>query len=259
MSLWVDTLALDPCGPGHFKAQISDAWNAGSHPNGGYLAALALHAMAEQSPFPDAIASSSFFLSAALVGEADIHVKELRVGRSTASFEAEIVQGKLKTRVTATFADLAQSPVGIEFKGQRPPKISPLTQCRKVPHISESRTVLRINEHVDMFFDPESKAVDSQMEHTGWWRFTDGTDPDGLAAVLAVDSFLPVIFDLGLGTWCPTLQLSTHLRAIPAPGWLRVHRKTNLLSRGYFEEDASVWDSNDVLVMQSRQLARMGN
>jgi len=258
MSLWIDSLTVDSLTPDHFKVQISGAWNAGSHPNGGYLAALALKAMAAVSPFPDAITSSSFFLSAAVVGEADIYVKELRVGRTTASYSADIVQGKLKTRVTATFADLGNSPVGVQYAAQRAPEIKPVSQCTHVPDILENGTSLNINKNVDMLIDEGSNVQKSQMAQTAWWRFSDGTEPDGFSAVLAVDSFLPVIFNLGLGKWCPTLELTTHLRGIPAPGWLRVRRETNLLNFGYFEEDASVWDSNDVLVMQSRQLARLG-
>lgn len=258
MSLWIDTLVLSPYRPDHFKVQISEAWNAGSYPNGGYLAAFALKAIAAVSPFPDAIASSSFFLSRAVIGEADIHVTELRVGRSTASYSADIFQGKLRTRVTATFADLSKSPAGIEFEGELPPDILPLSECTRAPITLESGTPLRISQHVDMLIDNRSKSSKLQMTQAAWWRFADGTEPDGLSAVLAVDSFVPVIFNLGHGTWCPTLELTTHLRAIPAPGWLRVYRRTNLLNHGYFEEDAAVWDSNDVLVMQSRQLARMG-
>ena len=258
MSLWNDSLALDSFRPNHFKAQISDAWNAGTHTNGGYLAAIGIKAMAAVSPFPDAIATSSFFLSAAQVGEADLHITELRIGRSTASYSVDISQGKLRTRVTATFADLSKSPGGIQFAGELPPDILPISECKKAPSALDNGTPLRLNKHVEMFIDERSHASKREMTETAWWRFADGTEPDGFSAVLAVDSFVPVVFKLGLGTWCPTLELTTHLRAIPAPGWLRVHRKTNLLNHGYFEEDASVWDSNDVLVMQSHQLARMG-
>ena len=258
MTLWHDSLVLEPKGSGHFKAEISDAWNSGSQPNGGYLAALALNAMSLNTPFPDAVASSAFYLSAATVGEADIEVKELRVGRTTASYEASITQGKLRTRVTATFAELGSTSNGIEFKSDLPPTLSPREECVRFPHKLESGVPLRISEHVEMLINPNTDVENAQMLQTAWWRFADGADPDGLSAVLAVDSFIPVVFALGVGTWCPTLELSTHLRARPAPGWLRVQRRTRHLSQGFFEEDASVWDSNDVLVMQSRQLAKMG-
>ena len=47
-----------------------------------------------------------------------------------------------------------------------------------------------------------------------------------------------------------------HVRARPAPGWLRIAASTRNVAGGFLEEDAEVWDSADRLVVQSRQLAR---
>jgi len=52
-----------------------------------------------------------------------------------------------------------------------------------------------------------------------------------------------------------TIELTVHLRARPAPGWVAFRTSTRFLSAGYFEEDAELWDSAGVLVAQSRQLA----
>jgi hypothetical protein len=84
----------------------------------------------------------------------------------------------------------------------------------------------------------------------------DGREPDPLMLLLAVDTLPPVSFDLGLPGWAPTLELTAHVRARPAPGWLRVRVSTRNLAGGLLEEDAEVWDSRDRLVAQSRQLAR---
>lgn len=84
----------------------------------------------------------------------------------------------------------------------------------------------------------------------------DGREPDPLMLLLAVDTLPPVSFDLGLPGWAPTLELTAHVRARPAPGWLRVRTSTRNLAGGLLEEDAEVWDSRDRLVAQSRQLAR---
>ena len=67
----------------------------------------------------------------------------------------------------------------------------------------------------------------------------------------------PVTFDLGMYGWTPTLELTVHVRAVPAPGWLRVVHSTRNVAGGLLEEDAEVWDSADRLVAQSRQLARV--
>ena len=72
---------------------------------------------------------------------------------------------------------------------------------------------------------------------------------------MAVDALPPVTFNLGIMGWAPTLELTAHIRAKPAPGWLRLRHHTRNIAGGMFEEDCEVWDSADRLVAQSRQLA----
>ena len=81
-------------------------------------------------------------------------------------------------------------------------------------------------------------------------------EPDPLLLLLAVDALPPVTFDLGMLGWTPTLELTVHVRARPAPGWLRVAASTGNVAGGFLEEDAEVWDSAGRLRLQSRQLAR---
>jgi hypothetical protein len=49
------------------------------------------------------------------------------------------------------------------------------------------------------------------------------------------------------------------LRGLPAPGWLLVQARTRLLADGWFDEEATAWDSTGRLVAQSRQLALVNN
>jgi Thioesterase-like superfamily len=48
------------------------------------------------------------------------------------------------------------------------------------------------------------------------------------------------------------------MRAVPAPGPLRVAARGRHISGGWFDEEAEVWDGADRLVAQSRQIARLG-
>ena len=91
----------------------------------------------------------------------------------------------------------------------------------------------------------------------GWFRLNDEREPDAQSLLLAVDALPPVTFDLGVMGWAPTLELTVHVRARPAPGWLKLRHSTRNVAGGYFEEDCEVWDSAGRLVAQSRQLARM--
>jgi hypothetical protein len=89
-----------------------------------------------------------------------------------------------------------------------------------------------------------------------WFRLADGRDPDPVQLLMVLDALPPVTFDLGHPGWAPTIELTAHVRAVPAPGWLKVSHRTRNVAGGMFEEDCEVWDSAGRLVAQSRQLAR---
>jgi hypothetical protein len=73
---------------------------------------------------------------------------------------------------------------------------------------------------------------------------------------MTLDALPPVTFGLGMPGWAPTLELTAHVRAEPAPGWMKVRHATRNMAGGMFEEDCEIWDSAGRLVAQSRQLAR---
>jgi acyl-CoA thioesterase len=89
-----------------------------------------------------------------------------------------------------------------------------------------------------------------------WARLADGREPDTLALGLFADALPPVVFNAGLPlSWVPTLELTVHVRARPAPGWVRIAGRTRLLAGGYLDEEADVWDADGRLVATARQLA----
>lgn len=99
-------------------------------------------------------------------------------------------------------------------------------------------------------------APSGKGEMRAWFGLADGRDADPLSLLLAVDALPPTAFEIGLSGWVPTVELTAHVRSRPAPGPLRVSITTRNLAGGFLEEDAEVWDSEDRLVAQSRQLAR---
>jgi acyl-CoA thioesterase len=70
---------------------------------------------------------------------------------------------------------------------------------------------------------------------------------------LIVDAAPPAVLELGIAS--TTVELTVHLRARPAPGWLACRISTKYVAGGYHEEDFEAWDSAGTLVAQSRQLA----
>ncbi|GAB93325.1 hypothetical protein GORHZ_213_01010 [Gordonia rhizosphera NBRC 16068] len=88
----------------------------------------------------------------------------------------------------------------------------------------------------------------------GWAR-PKGAVPDIDFAVLVCDISPPVVMNLALYGWAPTVQLTTYVRRHPAPGWLRFAATSIEVGPGMFEEDHLVVDSTGTVVAQSRQLA----
>jgi hypothetical protein len=86
-------------------------------------------------------------------------------------------------------------------------------------------------------------------------RRDDEGDASPLDLLVFADAMPPVTFDLGLMGWVPTLELTVFVRGLAAPGWLRVVQRARLLRDGWLDEECEVWDSEDRLVVQARQLA----
>jgi hypothetical protein len=95
-------------------------------------------------------------------------------------------------------------------------------------------------------------------EMRSYFRLRQAYDPDAILLALAVDSLPPVVLNTGAHGWSPTVELTWHMRAVPAPGWLALHGSGRLVSDGWFDEEVEVWDSAGRLVAQSRQIARAG-
>ena len=116
---------------------------------------------------------------------------------------------------------------------------------------------------IRMLFDP---AVIGWADHEpnglpemrGYFQLREERPPDAYLLALAVDALPPVIFGIARAGWSPTVELTWHMRAVPAPGLLRLAARSRHVSGGWFDEESEVWDSANRLVAQSRQIARVG-
>ena len=253
---------------GAYTAELTGRWNgtAGAV-NGGYMLATCTRALAQDMPFPDPIVVSGFFLRPGAAGPAAVRTSVIRSGRTTAFGESALSQGgKEVVRATAAFARLGgagqdgtrQAGTGQDgpvFLDGTPPALPPPAECVGVPvgsfglaSIAE-RIEFRSAELPGWFRGQPSGRPASEF----WMRFADGREADLLSLPLLVDSTAPSVLELGAGS--TTIQLTVHLRAHPAPGWLACRATTRFVSNGYHEEDFEVWDSAGTLVAQSRQLA----
>lgn len=250
--------------PGEYAAELDGGWVVGGGVNGGYLLGAVGSAVRATVPDkPDPISVSAYYLSASVPGPARITTDVKRDGGSVATVAAELWQEE-SARLTAlaTYGDLRALPDGVETTATEP-DLPPRERC--VPNTTAPEDVRRMApmmERFDMLFHPEQVGwAVGQPSGKGvisaWFRLKDGRDADPISLLTVVDLLPPVTFDLGRPGWAPTLELTVHVRALPAPGWLKVRHATRNVAGGMFEEDCEVWDSAGRLVAQGRQLARL--
>jgi hypothetical protein len=255
-------IAVTPEGD-DFTGELTDGWKVGGGVNGGFQLSLLGNAIRAALPeHPDPVAVSAYYISPAAAGPVRAVVTPLRVGGRTATVSAELRQGEeTRLAVLATYGDLDAFPSDDVRTTAEPFAIPPREEC--VPNTlapEEVKLMAPFTQRFEMLFHPDEIGwavgkPSGRGQITAWFRLADRRDPDPLSLLMAVDALPPVTFDLGLPGWAPTVELSAHVRAKPAPGWLRLQHRTRNIAGGFFEEDCEVWDSADRLVAQSRQLA----
>jgi acyl-CoA thioesterase len=245
-----------------WHAVVSDRWDVGVNPNGGYVLALLLRAMGGDMALPDPLTVTAHYLRPPDHGDASIKVDVVRSGRRFATATAALDQdGRERVRALATFGDLAaaEGPTRIDA---RPPDLPPPDECHDLL-VGRSAEGLSAAPVIMQRFDvrlPEPLGWPLGQRRgvprlDGWIRFHDQRAPDLLSLAVFADAFPPPILDVIPASWVPTLELTVHLRKRPEPGWLRAVFETRVLRDGLLEEDGELWDGAGDLVAMSRQLA----
>ena len=245
--------------PGDYDAELSPRYTIGPRPHGGYLMAVAARALAGSLPQPDPVSLSAHFLRPPSTGAATLRTQVLRTGRRLATGTVVLEQeGAPALHMTGLFGDLdgARGPTRM-FDG--PPAFPPPDDCVPDTLQGVGDMPIELRRRVQTRFVPETAAwiegaTDGPPEIAAWMRLADDEPVDLYGLVLLADALPPVSFALGLMGWAPTLDLTIHLRGRPSDGWLRVRHATRFLIGGFMEEDCEIWDADDRLVAQSRQL-----
>lgn len=245
--------------PGCFSALIRPGWDIGGNANGGYLLAIAARAMAIECERPDPVTITAHYLSPGREGALDIRASTIKRGKRFAVATGSLAAaGTPVLQVLGTFGELCATGESFERIEAEPPDLPPPEQCvRQDP----ARGAPRIFGSIDLRLHPADAGFlrgepSGLLRTRGWFRLPEGELIDTMALLLAVDAFPPTAFNGRLPVaWVPTVELTVHLRARPAPGWLRAAFSTRFVSAGFLEEDGEVWDSSGRLVAQSRQLA----
>ncbi|NKZ06666.1 thioesterase family protein [Actinomadura latina] len=259
MSGFGEATAVERVGDGRYEVDLDAGYAIGEALNGGYLMAVLGRAAVDASPHAHPVSTAANFHRVAKAGPAQVIVDVRKTGRTAASALVTLVQNDspvVDALVTTGTLDASAEPA---YAGAAPATpVPPLDACTEFRPPSGGGFA----DTVDMRFDRTTMGwLDGQPtgspEIRAWFRHHDGYEIDAYSLALAVDALPPVALNLGAQGWAPTVELTWHMRAVPAPGWLAVHGTGRLLAGGWFDEEVEVWDTAGRLVAQSRQIARV--
>lgn len=258
-STFATDTAVERAADGRYDATIHDGWDIAGNANGGYLLAIAVRAMLDTSGRDDPLTVTAHYLRPGKPGPAHVDTEILKAGKSFTTVRGQLESGD--GAVISLLGTFGSHTVGApEHTDGSPPDLPAFADAQAMPR---GDIPMGFGQRVDIRFAGDEGFLTGQKSDRarldGWFAFAgsdeqDTIDPLGL--MVATDSFPPVVFNLDLPVaWVPTLELTVHVRARPAPGPLRCRFSTRFVGGGFLEEDGEVWDCVGRLVAQSRQLA----
>ncbi len=259
MAKFDEATAVRRVAEGRYQAELDPGYSFVGTVNGGYLMAVALRAAVDASPHEHPVSTAANFLRTAQGGPAQVWVEPRKAGRTVATSRVTIVQNDDPiVDLQVTTATLGEDEPDWSSERSRP--LPPLSECIAFDSGKPGRG---FPDQVEMHYDPAVMGwldgrPSGRLEGGGYFRLKHGIEPDPYVLAMAVDSLPPVALNTGGQGWAPTVELTWHLRALPAPGWLELIGGGRLVTGGWFDEEVEVWDSAGRLVAQSRQLARVG-
>jgi acyl-CoA thioesterase len=255
--------AVEPAGGGAFDARIDRGWWVIRGPNGGYVAAIILRALAGAVDADRAPRSLTVHYTAPPdEGPVRVETHVERVGRSLTTVSGRMLQGD---RVLAlSLAAFSKARRGPSFDQAPRPEARPPEACEPF------HGIIPMNERYEYRHAlgalPGSGA--SQALIGGWIRSAEPRLADAPLVAAITDAWPPACFAPApnretMGP-VPTIDLTIHFRrdlplagARPDDFYLAVFR-SRFAEQGFDEEDGEVWSRDGALLAQSRQLAVIG-
>jgi acyl-coenzyme A thioesterase PaaI-like protein len=247
--------ALVSAGDGRFTGVVDPEWTIAGKPNGGYLLAMLGRAAALVADHEQVIVASATYLRAPDPGKAVITAEVLRAGRSAAQVRATLIQDDVPcVEALCIVAGLDPDAAPYWSAGLPPAGTVPFADCVRLPGVNA------IMNQVEVRLEPDTAGWTSRQptgrgELRGWLALPGGEDFTPLSLLYAVDAFPPATLDIAYSRWVPTLSMSVYVRALPAPGPVRVLHRAQLVDDGRVDEVCFVWDGTGRMVAQSTQLA----
>jgi acyl-CoA thioesterase len=249
-----------------FEGHVDRGWWISRGPNGGYIAAILLRALAETVDDSER-APRSFtvhFTSPPQEGPIQLQTQVERTGRSLTTVSGRMWQGgRLCALGLAAFSKGRSAP---EFQDVRMPIVPPPEQTESHSTVGshsgsiggryERRSVARA-----LSAAPERGALAG-----GWTRLSEPRPADALLVAALTDCWPPAVrerlgsADALKSAGAPTVELTVHFRAElpladakPDDFTLTLFR-TRIAREGFLDEEGEIWSRGGILLAQSRQL-----
>jgi hypothetical protein len=212
-------------------------------------------------PHPHVIATSAHYLRPPDPGPVELETEVLRVGRSASQVRVRLSQaGNACIEALVTASELSTDTKPYWSAPAPEPGTASFEESTRLPPQSPSGFTVAVMEHVDLRIEPRSLGFatgtpSGRGELYGWLGLLGDEQFDPASLVYAVDAFPPATFDVELSGWVPTLELTVYVRALPAPGPVRVLQQAHLIDDQRVDEACWIWDSAGRLVAHGTQLA----
>jgi len=258
MGKFLDDTSLEAIGENRWRANLQKGWRIGRVPNGGYVLAIVGRAISQSLNHADPLSINAFYLEPTQLGEAEVEVEILRLGKGTQFASARLYQeGNLKIVANAAYTDLdrLKGPTNMIMT---PPEVPPFETIDVPKH-----NVLEIHNTIDTRIVSGAEFfTDQQPTNTGefiaYMQYVDGADIHPIDLLMFGDMMPPPSFTLvpNVG-WVPTVEMTVQLRGKPAPGPILCRARSHTLIKGVTEQDCEIWDANGDLVAVGRQTMKV--
>jgi acyl-CoA thioesterase len=249
-------------GGGRYEARIDRGWYVVRGPNGGYIAAILLRALADAVGDPERAPRSLtvHYTTPPSDGPAWIETRVERVGRSLTTLSARLLQeDRLLALALAAFSLPREAP---SFRDVSPPEVPAPEQCIEIPKR------IPIHERFEQRWAigaPPFSGGDMALGG-GWIRIAEGArELDAPLVAAFTDAWPPAVFgrmtDSQMGAAVPTIDLTIHFRTPLPPAGVRPGDfalcvfRSRYARDGFLEEDGEIWSRTGELLAHSRQLA----
>lgn len=254
-----DAVASTSLGDGRHQVHLTADWNtANQTPNGGYILALLQHATMLEAAHPDPLSIAITYFRPAVVGEAEVRVREVRVGRRVSTYDAILVQNDKEIAHAVVSTHDWSATGSVEHIPHRAPQIPAPEDCRDAGELIPVGMVPILDRYHYRAAEIPGWLTGSPSgvtEALSWIRAADERPIDALLAGAMVDAFPPVTAEIG-HLASSTIQLTVHYRRKPeASVWALGHVTSRHVIAGYHDEDVELWDERGRLIAQSRQIA----